>query len=715
MYKLPVPVVLDREKKETCIVYEDIYEMHELSYLGKMLKCNDSYKRGVRYLEIPCAFDIETTNMYVRTDKGNIAKSPRPYSFMYHWQFCLDDQVVFGRRWEEFQELVKMLQERMHLDSRNRLVIFVHNLSFEFQFMRRFLNITGGFYAEERKPLKVIVDDCIEFRDSYVLSNMNLQKFCENERNVRHYKLSGDAYDYSKRRTADTFMTDEEKAYCYNDVRGLCECIRSRMNEYTLADMPMTSTGYVRRECRIDMQKNKKNRQLFIQTKLDEKLYNMCRGAFRGGDTHANGHYADQTLNDVDSFDITSSYPANMMMDYFPTTAFTQIKTDTYILRDMVDYCAIMRVRLVNAHYIGVCGIPYIALSKCDAVSNEKDRVIDNGRIRHADYIEMTITNIDLYIIAQDYAVDKIYFSDIYVSRKGLLPEELRGSIMKYYRLKTELKNVDGKEYEYNRSKNKLNAIYGMSVMRIDQSLWRYEDGKFIEDTPTLAQALDDYYRSRNSFLSYQWGVFVTANSRLRLREMLWAVGRDVVYCDTDSIKCIGNHRTQFEAKNAQIIKRAKDMGAYAEDRNGRTLYLGTWDHEASKRKYHDVYPTYTHFRTLGAKKYVIGEWEYDKKEDKDSIVYNSTIAGVNKKAGAKFFNEHGIDAFTIDTVIENSGHLVAYYNDDDIHTIVVDNCEMTTASNIALVDDTYTIGVTDDYLDLIEKALENEDIIIYI
>ena len=78
------------------------------------------------------------------------------------------------------------------------------------------------------------------------------------------------------------------------------------------------------------------------------------------------------------------------------------------------------------------------------------------------------------------------------------------------------------------------------------------------------------------------------------------------------------------------------------------------------------------------------------------------------QKAGKRFFNEHGINAFTIGAKIENSGHLVAYYNDDPIHEIIIKGCKMKTASNIALIDDSYTIGITSEYLDLLEKLLDN-------
>lgn len=51
---------------------ENVYSIKELSLLRHLLECKESKKRGVTYLEIPCAFDIETTNVYKKDDKGNI-------------------------------------------------------------------------------------------------------------------------------------------------------------------------------------------------------------------------------------------------------------------------------------------------------------------------------------------------------------------------------------------------------------------------------------------------------------------------------------------------------------------------------------------------------------------------------------------------------------------------------------------------------------------
>lgn len=675
---------------------EAVYTIRELSLLRHNLECKESRKRGVKYLEIPCAFDIETTNIYKRDKNGNINPSFRPYAFMYHWQFCINDEVCFGRTWKEFQELLDNLIRRMDLDNNRRLVIWCHNLNFEFQFFRRFVKVVDGFFKEDRVPLKVVVDGGIEFRDSYILSNMNLNKFCQNEPDIIHYKLSGDDYDYSKIRTPETPMSDYELQYCYNDVRGLVECIASRMKDDTLAGMPMTSTGYVRRDARIEVKKNYKNRILFTNAALTPDLYRMCRQAFRGGDTHANIRMADQILTDVDSYDIQSSYPACMMINRFPISPFFKIKTDTFFNRDTSEYALLIHIRLTDIKYIGACGIPYIALSKCTGITF--DRVIDNGRVLYAGIVEMIITDIDLDIIKSEYNFSDLYINTVYASRYGELSAEYKSVIMKYFEGKTALKGDNDKLYEYMKSKNRLNALYGMMCQKIDHDTTTYDGHDFKTTSSVLDDQIRKYYRSYNSFLSYQHGVWVTCWARKRLRDMLQIVGRDTVYCDTDSIKCINGHEADFEIKNCELEKEALKAGAYAADQDGVIHYMGTWEHETKKEKY-------TEFKTLGAKKYVYKQG--------DHVV--STIAGVKKTTGSEFFKKRGLKAFKNGTRIKDSGHLTAFYNDDEIHTIEVDGCRIETASNVALVDNTYTLGVTAEYLDLLEKALTNIEEIYYI
>ena len=761
---------------------EKIYEIKELSYMGKLLSCKESKKRQVTFLEIPCAFDIETTNItgdpefvsytddsvynYIRklkirytdrikndiADFESIRKSHmkllsknkgdhidslyvdlnyhypyyfpeeitnpsdqllqilkiydentpkkdafRPYAFMYHWQFCFDDEVVFGRTWEEFQTLLHSLEVNLNLSLNNRLVIWVHNLGFEWQFMRNFVEFEDGFFLDERRPAKILTKSGIEFRCSYILSNMSLQKFCENEEGVIHYKLEGEVFDYEKLRTPVSKLSDYEEGYCYNDVRGLCECMKSRLKRDNLAKIPLTSTGYVRRELRNNVRKNRKNREYFLNSALDEHLYTVCREAFRGGDTHANSLRADQINTNAWGEDRKSAYPAEIMMfDRYPFAAFGKMDVAYYLNHDMSEYALILKVAFFNIRYDTkgkyFCGMPYIALAKCNKYS--ANRVIDNGRVIFSEFLEITVTNLDLDIIRKEYLFDDIKVGEIWASKASNLSKEIRNTTMDYFRAKTLLDGDEKHIYEYMKYKALLNSIFGCMVMRVDQTLIKWDPVKkiYVDDTPKLEEALANFYKSRNNFLQYQQGLFITAAARYHLREMMWKVGRDCIYCDTDSIKGVGDHFKLFEDENIKLKENALKMGAYAEDKDGNIKYLGIWENETSKHLYDE-------FKTLGAKKYVYRQGE--------KIV--STIAGVSKKAGEKYFKEHGVDGLTKDAVIEEAGHLTAYYNDDPgIYKITVDHCTFTTSSNVALVNGTYTIGVTEEYSDLLLKGIEN-------
>lgn len=668
-----------------------VYKYTEIPFTDIMLRAPESKKRrGHSYLEIPCAFDIETTNMFRRDASGKLdTETFTPYAFMYHWQLCVGYHVAFGRTWGEFQKCLQAIERDMNLSKNLRLVIYVHNLSFEMQFMRRFLNVTDSFCKSERNPLKITHNECIEFRCSAALSNMSLQMFCKSE-NARFYKLV-DEFDYSKIRTSETVLTEAEQGYCYNDVRGLCECIQSLMRFDTLATIPLTNTGYVRRDSRNEMRQNKKNRRMFKDSELSADEYRHMRQAFRGGDTHASARHANQTLTKVASLDISSSYPACMMMSKkFPISKFIPVSLNTFkkARQEAGRYCFVLHVALENLECIAPHGMPYIAYAKVAYAST--DRVLDNGRIMKASRVSLWCTDTDMDIITTEYKCD-IRIETVYLSFAGALPDEFKRVIMDYYTKKTTLKGLNDDEslYMYGKSKNRLNSLYGMMGMRIDQSETVYTGAGatgYETTEPDLEAILKKYYKSRNNFLPYQWALTVTSEARARLHRMMNIIGRDLVYVDTDSVKLLHyeKHKKKIDELNEALKAEAEAFGAYADDRNGKRHYMGVWEYE----------DMYDEFRTLGAKKYVVSI---------NGKCY-STIAGVSKKAGQAHFEKHGINAFRIGEAIQKSGHLIAFYNDDDIHEIEVDGVKMITASNVALIDDTYTIGVTDDYAAILHE-----------
>lgn len=680
MYYLNVPQFFGEYDKLQKPIYhytkEVVYNVNDFPYEKFIDLPTCKTKKKIEYLNVSSAFDIETTTI----------KCEKPFGFMYQWQFCLKDTVVFGRTWQEFLLLIKFLREKLNLSENRILVIYVHNLAYEFQFMKDFLQINSMFAKDKRKPMKLSIYG-IEFRCSYFLSNMSLGKLCENSELCTYYKLS-DTYDYKKLRTYKTELTELEKGYCYNDVRGLCQCIDTYLQDDNIATIPLTSTGFVRREYRKAMN-TPKNRELFLYTSLDAHLYDLCKRAFRGGNTHANRKYANKILSNVYSCDLQSSYPSWInLLDEYPMRKFTKVtikKLEEYYKYNK-DYCMILVVEYYNITCNFNVAMPYIDIAHCEERSNI---INDNGRVLSADFVKIPMTNIDFDIINETYTFEDCAILECYISKKGKLPKELRSKMMDFYKAKTQLKGIDDKVYEYMKSKNKLNATFGMCVTAIDHSTITYDADTMLWDSivPDLQKALDTFYNGRNNFLAYQWGVFITANARRKLQNMLNVVGMDAIYCDTDSIKFINEkHLKEFEEVNKQVklLDENNDIPAYC-DRDNERYYLGIWEYEGM----------YQRFKTLGAKKYC-----FEKINKKGKLEFEVTVSGMNKKKGAKAVGN--IENFIIGKTYKDVGRTVSYYNDEKPHKITIGDDTFLTASNIGIVDTTYTVGVTNEYWNLI-------------
>lgn len=655
-----------------------VYNVHDFPY--NKIRCKLVYKRSKKhpryYCNIPAAFDIETTTL----QKLNLSKmdgSMKGYAFMYHWQFCIDKLVCFGRTWEEFQLFLKTLKKAMNLGGTHILPIYVHNLAYEFQFMKDFFPFEEVFAREKHKVMKASID-AYEFRCSYYLSNMSLVKFCENSKNVRFYKLV-DTYDYTKIRTPITQLTENEKAYCYCDVRGLCECIQSLLEEDTLATIPLTNTGYVRREYRKAMN-TKTNKNNFRKIALLPHQYELCKKAFRGGNTHASRYYTNRIVSNVTSYDISSSYPAAIMLDYYPMSKFVDVTIDTQEKLDYYcnNFCVVMTVSFYNIQVKPNNPMPYIDIAHCEKRSKIEN---DNGRILSADFIQLSCTEIDLEIIRNTYDYDGLQIDEAMYAERGILPRELRRTCMEFFTKKSLLKGNPEKEYEYMKAKNRLNSTYGMMVTDLVHEEIIYSGHEWSKIQPDLTESLLQYYSNKNSFLHYQWGIYVTAHARKRLQYMIDKVGMDIIYIDTDSIKFVNSlHNAEFEETNNQILELIKkaDIPPIIQLENGKTYTMGTWDHDAD----------YIYFKTLGAKKYCYND-------AKDGS-FHTTVSGMSKKLGAE--NIKCCSNFQIGRQMEHIGRTTSWYNDDHVHEITVAGDTFTTGSNIGILDTTYTLGVTHEY-----------------
>lgn len=679
--------------KETVYTIEDFPES-SIAYLPTVRK------KKINYINAINSFDIECT-----TIKGS--KASDSFSFMYNFQFCLNEKtVIFGNTWEEFEKFLDKLRHIFHLNYYNRLVFYVHNLSYEFQFMKEFIGHFDMFSKAPHRPI-YLHSDGIEFRCSYFLTNMSLHDFLNKTPGVKYLKNSGDDFDYNKLRYPDTQQTMVEKSYEYCDVRGLCEGLRIQFfNDYTMADIPLTSTGFVRADCRKAMLNNPKNRELFLEKALTLQQYKLCRKAFRGGNCHANRKHAGKILHNIHSFDETSAYIAAMFRFDYPSSRFyaKEITDMTEFLKYMNRYCCIMTVDLFDIKLKDNVPIPYIDFGHCEKIyiKDGKNRDYnDNGRVLEADYIRYSCTNIDMQIIMRQYSINTINSIEFYYAEKSPLPIEFINCVLGFFDGKTQLSGVD--DLLYMKSKNKLNATYGMMVTDILNQIITYADGKWVLGEDSEQKLLDKYYNSRNSFLSYQDGVFVTAYSRLLLQQAIDRIGEDVVYVDTDCVKYINEHADVFFDLNnyIDIIKKERNIRMSSNDQSGVEHTLGVWERESD----------YIDFKTLGAKKYV-----YNTKKKGFEI----TIAGINKRDGAVIIGS--IENFKLNSVYKNKtlidkstgkkriykiGRTDTHYAERPRGTVNIDGHIFTTGSYIAILDSEYTLNITKEYLKLIGKNID--------
>lgn len=658
----------------------------------KALKCRRKSKKVEEYIYDFATFDIETTTI----EPGGEAS---PYGFMYHWQMNVAGLVITGRTWEEWLTFMNRLHNVYKLSYKRRLVVYVHNLSFEFQFIKDFLerDFEGYdlFARARRQPIHVTAHNGFEFRCSYILTNMSLENACKNEHGIIHPKAPGDL-DYGKLRTSTTPLDNTEFGYCVSDVVCLYELIKCRLHndKDNLESIPMTSTGYVRRECRKACKKNPHYHDFIRKLELKLPVYNLLKEAGRGGNTHANRYYSGRIWQNCDSFDVVSSYPAQMLLQRFPMTAFTaygDIETIEELNDLLGKYACLFRICFLNLHVKEVTPMPYIPVSKALEYTDAR---LDNGRVLKASYLKMAITDIDYKIIASEYTWDGITIEDMHIAKYALLPEELRGAVMEFFKQKTDLKDAIAVEtdkekiaflkYLYAKSKNRLNGIFGMCYTDPVRATITIKNGEWVEELPNIEETLRKVTTGRNNFLYYAWGVWITCWARLWLENLINATntnGGVCIYVDTDSSKCMGADTEEVEKLNRDIMKKADGLGAYY-DLHGKRYYMGVYEHENEE--------PIKKFKTLGAKKYCY--------EDEDG--FHITISGVEKKKGAREMGS--VENFRPGFIFKDAGGLTLYYNDSDISEIVVEGVRMTTASNIGMVESTYELGITNEYAEII-------------
>lgn len=682
-------------------------------------------KKDVYYLNGDFGVDIEVTSFYEGENK-------RAYPYIMMVNVC--GSYIYCRYLTELAEIFQMLKHRYKLSNKRRLIMFVHNLSYEFQFFRDICDFSEVFARTARKPMKCYDNfSCIEFRCSYILSGLSLKNLGD-ELNVP--KIDGDDFDYNKIRHSETELSELEMKYCERDVEILHYYVVNEIkkNENNINKIPLTQTGYVRRECRNKIFEDvdrRKYHDMIVKDTPDEDLFILLNKTFAGGDTHANYMNVMQDIKDVYSFDFASSYPAVMVKCKFP---YHFVKTEIFNMETLenllnkkacVFKMSFEEVRAKRHHHI-------LSFSKCENCKNiecancpyalnselcAKDKckhcehntpVLDNGRVVNASYVTTFFTDIDFKDFREFYDFKNPRIIEFYYSNYEYLPTPFVKFILELFKDKTTLKDLKGELNEalYLKAKQFINGLFGMCVTNIvndeikfdlnPNSTIKENNLEWFKEPVDIQTTLDKYKANRNSFLLYQWGVWVTSWARHFLRETIAQIEDnsrsklfdDFIYCDTDSVKLTNynKHRKIFDEYNKQNIRDMQvalryhgidENAIFQKTVKGKIKTLGVWENETNKG-------AYKMFKTLGAKRYMY----YDDNElfclkedditgEKIETPYHLTVSGLNKKKAIPYIVENGDFNFFKDEMFipkDYTGKNTHTYIDEEYTLDIIDH-----------------------------------------
>lgn len=282
-------------------------------------------------------------------------------------------------------------------------------------------------------------------------------------------------------------------------------------------------------------------------------------------------------------------------------------------------------------------------------------------------------------------------------------------SVIEFYKKKTTLKGVAGKEREYLLFKGMLNSLYGMTVTDFAKPEITY-DTDWGKELLNLDECIEDYNSNKNRFLYYPWGVVVTALARQNLWSGILALGNDYIYSDTDSVKFINpeKHAAYFKRYNQEITDKLKTMcklkGLDYADLEPATVKgvkkpLGVWDDDG----FYDL------FKTLGAKRYVVSE--------KGNL--KITIAGLGKKAGREYLLKisngdilQAMKNFKIGLRVPagQTGKNVHTYIDGPFSGVIVDyqgnECEIESLSAVHLEATSFEMSISENFAEFLANMV---------
>lgn len=684
---------------------------------------------------------------FISLDTETSKNETEDLAWVYQWalSYPIDKEnrwIVYGRKPSDLANTLKRIWEVNQLDVNNKLIVYCHNMSYDYTYFSQYLvkewGRAGDILAVGPHRLISYNMDGLEFRDSLKIAQKSLANW-GTDLGIKHGKLVGEI-NYSVRRYQDSPLYKRDWRYMFRDIISLDECIEKQLAIWNdnIWTIPLTNTGYVRRETRAEFKKDKTAQKQFRDKELSRELYQMCRTEFAGGLTHGNRFYMNETVRVKDLVkkygenvtikhrDFASHYPSQQMCGYAPSTNFVEWynkekNTKRFTLADLSklindNKCFLATMIIGNLHVKD--GVTLPVAQKCKFYDGKIGNVkftTDNGRILHMEGNSCVVVNeLDLKWLVKQYEFDYDIYN-VYIAEKGPFPGFLQRTVLRFFYeksyYKSELKKLEkagvSKDSEEYRSiklkmmiaKGMLNSIYGMSATDpVRFSFMEEVDGEWTKEEyceEDVADKLETYYNNKNSFMNYEYGLWTTALARNELLEFVELIGYDrFLYADTDSIFYISTPEIEqaIEARNTAARQKDDENGWFTEV-DGKRIYFDQFEDEDEE---------IIEFRFLHAKcyAYVTSDGELS------TVIAGVSEYGRNEKSRVKELGS--IDRLEPGTTFYDCGGTMTKYpkrGSDITPKIVEVNGHKTEVANWAIITDS---------IKELHSAMESAEVVSY-
>lgn len=679
--------------------YNEARESTNIYEISTKTKENEETEpKGKKYSNMIFSFDTETTSYFIHKETGKIeiydyTKNSEYYkyfikqSLLYIWMFNINGVVLYGRDLTELKDFFNKFT-KVFIENEIECFIYVHNLGFDFTSLSNIWNYDDMeiFTREERKIMKMTYKKFITFRDSLCLTNKKLETAAEDLK-TKHQKQTGHL-DYNILRTPYSKLTEEEIKYCEFDVVVLNEIVEKYKEKFkNISQIPLTQTGIVRNELKRVFFKDSLHHKQMSEMEPTFEEYEILSSVYSGGYTHANMLNANKILKEIYSYDISSSYPTVLCIEKYPQERFFEVNIPLNKI-DREKYCYIVDFDVfdLKSKYSN----SFISLSKEKSGVKLEGLEVDNGRIRKLKYGSFILCDVDFEHFIYNYSF-KIKVNRIYIAKKAYLPKKFIELVLKLYVSKTCLKGVEEKESIYRENKEMLNSLYGMCCTKESLERISYTNDGWITELFELEEKRQHFEEKRSKKglnLTFSWGVWCAAYARGNLWSMIEKIDKNVVYCDTDSVKFIGKENCElFNEYNKKIDSKVFQLCLEynidpakfrPKDIKNKVHPLGYFEFEEK----------YLEFITLGAKKYAYKH--INKKTGEEEICI--TVSGVRKGA-AKFLKS--LKNFNSELIFtpEQTGKMLCIYNDEQIEIKFEDGWSEKCKHGVCLIPAAYKMS----------------------